>query len=216
MTRPRTKGPADAENSREDLMTRLSALLRSSLSAVAALDARHAHGARARRRASAGQSHHRGVRLSLARRLHAAGDQGQETRRGARPRHRIRRAPAGRLYDAIQFRRVQGRRQRRGAHRRPGRCPRREGEVSVQPVRLLGHGRHLAARGQDGQGPGRQAARRRQLDHQFRDVRVLRQAAGRRRFQDPGGQHRAAGPGRLCRWPTAPTRSSFGSRPIRC
>ncbi len=46
------------------------------------------------RDAGAGKSHHRRVRLSLARRLHAAGDQGQEARRGERPRHRIRRTAA--------------------------------------------------------------------------------------------------------------------------
>ena len=59
----------------------------------------------------------------------------------------LRGTAADRLHHPVQLRRIQGRRQRRAAHRRLGRRARREGEVSVQPVRFLGRRRHLAPRG---------------------------------------------------------------------
>ena len=127
------------------------------------------------------KDHHRDLQRAVARRLHAAGDQGAEARPGERARHHLPGAHARRLHGAVQFRRVQGRRQRLAAHRRARRHPRRQGEVSVQPVRLLGRGGHLAAGDQDAQGSRGQAARRRPLHHQLRDVRVLRQEARRRR-----------------------------------
>ena len=77
------------------------------------------------------------------------------------------------------------------------RHPRRQGEVPVQPVRLLGRGRHLASGDQDAQGPRGQADRRRARDHQLRDVRIPRQEARRRRLQVPGGEHGAARPHQL-------------------
>ncbi len=68
------------------------------------------------------------------------------------------------------------------------------------------------------------------IDHKFRDVRVLRQEAGRRRIEGAGGQHRPARPGRLragrprrrdpavgagrscrCHGSVPPSRSRFGS-----
>ncbi len=62
---------------------------------------------------------------------------------------------------------------------------------------------------------GKQLAAAR-VDHQLRDVRVLRQEAGRRCRQDPGGQHRAARPGRLCDRRPRRRGADSGSRPIRC
>ena len=122
----------------------------------------------------------------------------REARSCERARHHFPRAHARRLHRAVQFRRVQDRRQRLAADNRARRCPRRQGEISVQPVRFLGHGGHLASGDQDAQGSRRQAARRRPRDHQLRDVRVLRQEARRRRIEDPGREHGDAGPGRLC------------------
>ncbi len=105
---------------------------------------------------------------------------------------------AGRLHDPVQFGRVQARRQRLAADHRPRRCARRQSEVPVQPVRLLGRRRDLAGQREDAEGSGRQGARRRALVDQLRDVRVPGQEAGRRHLEDQGGQHRASGPRQLC------------------
>ena len=113
------------------------------------------------------QSHHRDLQPAVARRASAADHQGAEVRPGQRPRHLVPGAHAGRLHHAVQLRRVQGRRQRRRCSRRPRRHARRQGEVPVQPVRLLGRGRDLAARGQDAQGSRGQGDRRRARHHQL-------------------------------------------------
>src|SRR5262249_6145813 len=53
------------------------------------------------RRPRSGENHHRGIRLSIPWRLHATGDQGAEVRHSVRTGYRVRRAPAGRLHDAV-------------------------------------------------------------------------------------------------------------------
>ena len=88
-------------------------------------------------------------------------------------------------------------------------------QVPVQPVRLLGHDRHLARQRQDAEGPRRQGARRRALHHELPDVRILREAGRASTLQVQGGQHGAAGPRSATRSPTAPMRSRSGSRPTR-
>ena len=70
-------------------------------------------------------------------------------------------------------------------------------DVPVQPVRLLGRRRHLAAGGQDAEGPRRQGSRRRARHHQLPDVRLVRPPARRRPVEILGGQYRDARPGRL-------------------
>ena len=174
-------------------------------------------GRRQRRRPRPGRrkAHHRDLLAAVARRAAAAGHQGAEDRHRQRPRHHLRGAAAGCLCDAVQLRRVQGRRQRVAHHARPRRRARRQGDVPVQPVRLLGNDRHLARQREDAEGPRRQGAGRRALDHELPDVRVLREEAGRRRLQDQGRQHRAARPRSATPSPTAPTRCRSGSRPTR-
>ena len=54
------------------------------------------------------------------------------------------------------------------------------------------------ARDQDARRPQGQAARRRQGHDQLHDVRLVREAAGRRSGLVPGGEHGDAWPGRLC------------------
>ena len=146
---------------------------------------------------AARQDHHRHLRPAVARRLPAAADQGAEARRGQQSRRHLRGAPARRLRRPVQLGRVQGRRQRLADDHRAGRRARRQGQLPVQPVRLLGRGRHQQARGQDAQGPGRAPARRRAQHHQLHHVRVAGQEAGRRHQQDRGRQHGDAGPARL-------------------
>ena len=111
-------------------------------------------------RPGAGKAHHRHLHPAVARRAAAAGHQEAEIRREERPRHHLRRAAARCLCGAVQLRRVQDRWQRVADHARPRRRARRQGEVSVQHLRFLGHGRHLARQRQVAEGPRRQGARR--------------------------------------------------------
>ena len=155
--------------SRADIVTRSSTAGRSR----SCLDA----GRRGRRpRPGRRKAHHRDLLAAVARRAAAAGDQGAEVRHRQRPRHHLRGAHARRLCHAVQLRRVQDRRQRLADHDGPRRRARRQGEVSVQPVRLLGHDRHLARQREDAEGSRRQGARRRALHHELPDVGILREA----------------------------------------
>ena len=147
--------------------------------------------------ASAGTALDRRVQPAFARRVPAAGHQGAEARREARPRDQVRGAHARRLYRAVQLRRIQARRQRVADDGRPCRYPRRQGDVSVQPVRFLGRRRHRAARDQDAEGSRRQGRRRRQGHHQLGDVRLVRPPARRRYLEIPGGQYGDTRPDRL-------------------
>ncbi len=88
-------------------------------------------------------------------------------------------------------------------------------DLSLQPVRLLGRGRHLAARDQDAQGSRRQGPRRREGHDELRDVRLVRAAARRRYLEVLGRQHRDAGPCRLRAGRPRRPPSSSGSRPTR-
>ena len=78
-----------------------------------------------------------------------------------------RRMPTG----AVQFGRIQGRRQRSLMTVAWPTCAASR-SLPVQPVRLLGSGRHQRARDQDAQGPRGQAARGRAQHHQLHHVRV--------------------------------------------
>ena len=154
--------------------------------------------ARDRARADAGQDHHRRVRPALARRLPAADHQGAEARRGQRARHHLRGAPAGRLHRAVQFRRIPGRRQRGADDVGLADVRGVKVELPVQPVRLLGRGRHHAAEVntlKDLEGKELAAAR---STTNYMMFDWSGQEAGRRHRQDRGGQHGNAGPDRLC------------------
>ena len=95
---------------------------------------------------------------------------------------------------------------------RSRRHPRRQGDVSVQPVRLLGRGRDVAARGQDAEGSRRQGRRRGQGHHQLGDVRLVRPPARRRYFEIPGGQYRDPRPDRLRAGRSRRRRAALGAR----
>ena len=142
----------------------------------------------------------RGVRPAVARRLPAAGDQGSRsstTQNGLDIKFVERHA--GRLCGAVQLRRVPGRRQRRGADRRARRH--RAASRSTYLFNLfdyLGHGGDLA-------GPtiktlkdleGKQLAAAKGTTN-YVDVRLVREAAGRRSAKFSGGEYRDARPGRL-------------------
>ncbi len=152
---------------------------------------------------------------AVARRHVSRGHQAAEIRYRQRRRHHLCRTAAGCLCGGIQFRRFPGRRQRLGADPRPRRHARHQDQLSVQSVRLLGHGGDEPARHQDAGRSCRQADGRRQGHHELHDVRVAGEAAGRRPEFVPGDQHGDRRAWSATRWPIAPTRCSCGSRPIR-
>ena len=98
---------------------------------------------------------------------------------------------------AVQLRRIQGRRQRRRAYGRPCRRARREGEVSFQPVRLLGHGRHLAA-GIKTSKISRARNSRPPSTTNFVMFEFFAKQQGVDISKIQSGQYGTAGPGRLC------------------
>ena len=162
---------------------------------------------------AARQDHHRRVRPAVARRVPAAADQGAEVRRGQQPRHHLRGAAARRLRRPVQLRRVQGRRQRLADDGRPRRRARRQGQLPVQPVRLLGRRRHQQGRDQDAQGPGGPPARRARA---ARPTTSCSSGWRSSRASTSARSRSSTRPRPACsvsRSPTAPMPCSSGSRP---
>ena len=151
------------------------------------------------RSASAGQSHHRRVRLSLARRLHAAGDQGA---RNSTAKHGLDIEFVERPPDAYttQFNSGEFKVGGSAAVLTVGLADARGVKVKYLFNLFDFWGTVVTSRPEvktvkDLEGKQLAAAC---IDHQFRDVRVLCQEARRRRVEGAGGQYRAARPCRLC------------------